>query len=122
MFCKMRSSGVPLRRADLLPETAGKAISSPMVRQIPLPENKQSRLRDYPYQTLEVACRKCERAGRYGIKGLIEKHGPDTTFLELRKVFTSTCSRSNDVTRLNEVCGVGFPDLVRWKLGREPSI
>ena len=89
--------------------------------QIPLPENKQSRLRDYPYATLEVVCRKCERAGRYKIAGLIEKHGPDMTFLDLRKVFTSTCSRSNDVNRLNEVCGVSFPDMVRWKLGREPS-
>lgn len=92
-----------------------------MTRQIPLPDNKPSRLKDYPFQTVEVVCRKCERAGRYKIAGLIEKHGPDMTFLELRKVFTSTCSKTNDVTRLNEVCGVSFPDMVRWKLGREPS-
>lgn len=92
-----------------------------MTRQIPLPDNKASRLKDYPYKTLEVVCRKCERAGRYGIKRLIEEHGANMTFLELRKVFESTCEKTNDVTRLNEVCGVSFPDLVRWKLGREPS-
>ncbi|MGL4197806.1 MAG: hypothetical protein ACRCSX_08605 [Allorhizobium sp.] len=92
-----------------------------MTRQIPLPDHKPSRLGDYPYERVEVVCRKCERAGRYSIKGLIEKHGPDMTFLELRKVFESTCSKTGDVTRLNEVCGVGFPDMVRWKLGREPS-
>jgi hypothetical protein len=92
-----------------------------MTRQIPLPENKESRLKDYPFETLEVVCRKCGRAGRYGIKGLILKHGPDFPFMQLRKVFESTCEKTNDVTRLNEVCGVGFPDMVRWKLGREPG-
>lgn len=92
-----------------------------MTRQIPLPENKQDRLCEYPYEKVEVVCRKCGRAGRYGIDGLIEKHGPDFTFMELRKTFESTCTKTNDVTRLNEVCGVSFPDMVRWKLGREPS-
>lgn len=93
-----------------------------MTRQIPLPDNKPLRLKDYPFEKLEVVCRKCGRAGRYRIAGLIEKHGPDTTFIELRKAFTSTCAKTNDVTRLNEACGVSFPDMVRWKLGREPSI
>lgn len=93
-----------------------------MTRQIPLPDNKPSRLRDYPYEKLEVVCRKCERAGVYRISRLIEQHGPNMTFLELRKVFEATCAKTNDVTRLNEVCGVNFPDLVRWKLGWEPSI
>lgn len=92
-----------------------------MTHQIPLPDNKPSRLQDYPYGSVEVVCRKCGRAGRYGINGLIKKHGPDMSFLELRKVFVSTCSKTNDVTRLNEACGVSFPDMVRWKLGWEPS-
>jgi hypothetical protein len=92
-----------------------------MTRQIPLPDSNHSRLCDYPYPTVEVACSKCGRVGRYGIKGLIERHGPDFTFMQLRKAFESTCEKSNDVTRLNEVCGVGFPDLIRWKLGREPG-
>ncbi len=56
------------------------------------------------------------RAGRYGIKRLMTEHGPDITFLELRKVFESTCEKTHDVTRLNEVCAVSFPDLGRWKL------
>ena len=43
------------------------------------------------------------------------------TFLELRKDLEPTCEKTHDVTRLNEVCGVSFPDLVQWKLSWEPS-
>lgn len=92
-----------------------------MTRQIPLPDSKPPRLGDFPYERVEVACNKCGRAGRYGKAGLVDKFGADCTFLKLRRHFESTCEKSNDVTRLNEVCGVGFPDMVRWKLGREPS-
>lgn len=87
-----------------------------MTRQIPLPQNKPPRLGDYPFDTVEVVCRKCGRAGRYGIAGLIQKHGREFTFLQLRTVFIKTCDRSNDITRLNEACGVSFPDLPRWQL------
>lgn len=91
------------------------------MRQAPLPQTGHDRLRDFPYDKIEVVCRKCGRSGRYGIARLIDRHGPDFTFMQLRKVFESTCEKSNDVTRLNEVCGVAFPDMIRWKLGREPS-
>ena len=92
------------------------------MRQIPLPENKPTPLKEFPYPYLEVICRKCGRAGRYATVRLIERHGADFDLMDLRIHFESTCSKSNDITRLNDVCGVSFPDLVRWKLGREPSI
>lgn len=88
-----------------------------MTRQIPLPDNKPPRLADFPYPRIEVICNKCGRAGSYDTSRLIAKHGGATTFLELRRYFEGTCSRSNDIARLNEVCGVMFPDLVRWQLG-----
>ncbi|MBA4797002.1 MAG: hypothetical protein H2043_06340 [Rhizobiales bacterium] len=89
-----------------------------MTRQIPLPDSKPPRLGDFPYERVKVVCNKCGRAGSYAVSGLIEKHGAGTTFLELRRHFEATCSRSNDSARLNEVCGAMFPDLVRWQLGR----
>lgn len=88
-----------------------------MTRQIPLPPNKPPRLGDFPFARVEVVCNKCGRAGSYKTSGLIAKHGSVVTFLELRRHFEATCSRPNDITRLNEVCGVMFPDLVRWQLG-----
>lgn len=92
-----------------------------MTRQIPLPDSKPPRLGDFPYDRVEVACNKCGRAGRYAKAGLVERFGADCTFLALRRHFESTCQRSNDIARLNEVCGVMFPDLVRWQLGGKPS-
>lgn len=92
-----------------------------MTRQIPLPDNKASTLGEFPYPYMEVVCRKCGRTGRYAKARLIETHGAGCDLMTLRLHFESTCSKSNDITRLNEVCGVSFPDLVRWKLGREPS-
>lgn len=93
-----------------------------MTRQIPLPENRSTKLCEFPYPYLEVICRKCSRAGRYATVRLIEQHGANFDLMDLRRYFESTCDKTNDVTRLNQVCGVSFPDLVRWKLGREPSI
>lgn len=90
-----------------------------MTRQIPLPDSKPPRLGDFPYERVEVACKKCGRAGRYRKNGLVEQFGADCTFLKLRKHFESTCERPNNLGRLNEVCGVMFPDLVRWQLGGE---
>ena len=87
-----------------------------MTRQIPLPENKPPRLGDFPFANVEVACNKCGRTGRYAKAGLVKRFGVNCTFLKIRQHFESTCERSNDIARLNEVCGVMFPDLVRWLL------
>jgi hypothetical protein len=90
----------------------------PMTRQIPLPDGKPPRLGDFPDDRVEVACNKCGRAGNYAKARLVERFGADCTFLTLRRHFEKTCDRSNDIARLNEVCGVMFPDLVRWQLGQ----
>lgn len=89
-----------------------------MRRQIPLPDSKPPRLGEFPFGRVEVACKKCGRAGNYAKSRLVERFGADCTFLKLRSHFISTCDRSNDPSRLNEVCGVMFPDLLRWQLGR----
>lgn len=89
-----------------------------MTRQIPLPDSRPPRIGDFPFERVEVVCNKCGRAGNYATARLVERFGPDCTFLKLRGHFVSTCERSNDVSRLNEVCGVKFPDLSRWQLGR----
>jgi hypothetical protein len=79
------------------------------------------KLGQFPGEFVHVECRKCERSGRYRTANLIAKHGPNFTFLELRATFQKTCDRSNDVQRLNEACGVSFPDLVPWLLGGKPK-
>ncbi len=90
-----------------------------MSRQIPLPDSRPPRLGEFPYERVEVACNKCGRSGNYAKARLVRRFGADCTFLTLRRHFESTCERSNDIARLNEVCGVMFPDLVPWLLGRD---
>lgn len=79
------------------------------------------KLGQFPGEFVRVECRKCQRSGRYRTAKLIAEHGPDFTFLDLRAIFEQTCHRSNDIQRLNEVCGVSFPDLVPWLLGANPD-
>lgn len=90
-----------------------------MSRQVPLPDSRPPRLGEFPYERVEVACNKCGRSGNYAKARLVSRFGADCTFLTLRRHFESTCERSNDIARLNEVCGVMFPDLVPWLLGRD---
>lgn len=80
------------------------------------------KLSQFPGEFVHVECRKCERSGRYRTAKLVAEHGPDFTFLQFRAVLQKTCDRSNDVQRLNEACGVNFPDLVPWLLGGKRNL
>ena len=59
---------------------------------------------------LEVACRKCDRRGRYRIAGLIERHSAAANLPDLRNVFAGDCPRINSVS-IYDRCGVHYPHL-----------
>lgn len=59
---------------------------------------------------LDVACRRCERKGRYNIARLIEKHGADMQMPEFRHVIAADCQRINS-TNIYDLCGVHYPQL-----------
>lgn len=59
---------------------------------------------------LEVACRRCERRGRYGTARLVERHGAGTPMPEMRRVLAADCPRWASRS-ISELCGVHFPEL-----------
>jgi len=59
---------------------------------------------------LEVACRRCERRGRYSVAGLVARHGAGMDLLDLRRVLAGACPRWG-ATNIYELCGVHFPRL-----------
>ena len=59
---------------------------------------------------LYVACRKCERRGRYALAGLLDRHGADAKLPDLRAVYAGDCSRVKSVA-IYDGCGVHYPRL-----------
>jgi hypothetical protein len=59
---------------------------------------------------LEIACTRCDRAGRLSLDRLIAKHGADTGLPELRTVLAGDCPRIRSVA-IHDRCGVYFPKL-----------
>lgn len=60
--------------------------------------------------TLEVACLRCDRRGRYGTARLVEKHGADAGLPDLRRVLAADCPRWA-ASNIYDLCGVHFPEL-----------
>lgn len=62
--------------------------------------------------TLRVACRKCDRAGRYGVAGLIARHGPNAKLVDWKAELTADCPRQQAASiNIMDLCGAYFPDL-----------
>ncbi len=62
------------------------------------------------FRSLNVACNRCARLGRYRIDRLLEKHGPDMPIPELRRIVAADCPRMR-AGALHDPCGVRFPGL-----------
>jgi hypothetical protein len=60
---------------------------------------------------LNVACRHCDRRGRFNIARLIEAHGPDARMPDLKDVLAGNCPKLHSQVA-SDRCGVHFPDLV----------
>jgi hypothetical protein len=69
-----------------------------------------SRLADYPFDMVRLACRKCPRKGQYRKATLIERYGPEQNMVALRLIRAGDCPKvvANKIT---DLCGVIYPDL-----------
>ncbi|MCR9178525.1 MAG: hypothetical protein NXI19_21350 [Alphaproteobacteria bacterium] len=70
------------------------------------------KLLDYPLQTINVSCRKCDRRGRYAKAKLIERYGADIALPDLRLLIANGCSRIKVHQLGTDPCGVMYPDLL----------
>ena len=71
-------------------------------------EHGISRLLDYPYKTVRLACWKCDRQERFSKDKLIAAHGAELTMLDLRPLIASCERRHARATS----CGAFYPDLM----------
>jgi hypothetical protein len=67
---------------------------------------------DGKLSTLHVACGKCERAGQYSVRRLIEQRGRDAKVVDLLAEVSADCPR-RIAANFNDRCGVRCPDLPR---------
>jgi hypothetical protein len=61
------------------------------------------------HQTLILACRHCERRGRYQIAGLIERYGVEMGLPQLMTVLSADCPLQKSVG-IYDRCGIHLPD------------
>lgn len=61
---------------------------------------------------LAVACKRCDRAGRYPLATLIERHGPLFGIPRLLWRLSADCPKRQAVSVYDQ-CGVRCPDLPR---------
>ena len=59
---------------------------------------------------LNVACTRCERAGRYNLDTLIARHGADFGIPELLRLLAADCPKRKSISAY-DLCGVHCPDL-----------
>jgi hypothetical protein len=59
---------------------------------------------------LNVACRRCGRAGRYSVGKLIERHGPEYPLTILLGELSADCPKKEAAT-IYDVCGIYCPGL-----------
>jgi hypothetical protein len=71
-------------------------------------------LADYPWPMVRVACRYCDRRGRYRIESLIARYGHEATYAQVLTCLSSDCTRASDRTNRSGEChGAYFPDVER---------
>ena len=64
----------------------------------------------YPFETVRVACSKCNRTAEQSRADLIKEHGPDYGLPDLRHDLTPGCGLKNPFSAV--FCGAYYPDLV----------
>ena len=61
--------------------------------------------------TLVVACGRCDRAGRYPVATLIEKHGRSFPIPTLLRTLAADCPKYTSLAAINDNCGLHCPEL-----------
>ena len=69
-------------------------------------------LTDYPYDVVNVSCKKCDRRGRYKKQTLIERYGDDIVVPELRWRLSADCHRATNRQLGTDPCGIVYADLL----------
>ena len=67
-------------------------------------------LADYPEKLVRIACRKCDRRGRYWRSSLIALYGETAPLPDVLCHLVRNCPKRGGIG--NEACGAYFPDLV----------
>jgi hypothetical protein len=65
---------------------------------------------------LELACQKCDRAGRYSVRGLVRVHGREHGIPDWITEVTRDCPRKAGSMRYSDPCGASCPGLVGIRL------
>lgn len=74
------------------------------------------RLKDFRADTIDMACRRCDRQGVYDRKALVKKFGAAIEFVELRRILAIGCDR-----RGADGCEACFPCLLTANILIEES-
>ena len=61
--------------------------------------------------TLVITCGRCDRAGRYPVATLIEKHGQKHTIPTLLRTLSADCPKHTSLAAIYDTCGLHCPDL-----------
>jgi len=61
-------------------------------------------------EELAVACNRCERAGRYRLAKLTDRHGPALALPELLRLLSADCPK-RAAPSAYDICGAHFPGL-----------
>ncbi len=69
--------------------------------------------------TLVIACGRCDRAGRYPVATLIEKHGPKHTIPALLRTLSAECPKRASIS--TDPCGVRCPELAGFFLAKRKA-
>ena len=76
-------------------------------------------LADYPAKLVRVACRRCDRRGRYWRTTLIALYGAEAPLPNVLAFLAHDCPKRRGIG--NGTCGAYYPDLVEHSPGRTPA-
>jgi hypothetical protein len=69
---------------------------------------------------LIIACGRCDRAGRYPVATLIEKHGRSFPIPTLLRTLSADCPKHTSAAAY-DICGVHCPELPKLFLQQPPQ-
>ena len=74
---------------------------------------------DYPAKLVRVACRKCDRSGRYWRTTLTALYGAEAPLPNVLAFLAHDCPKRRGIG--NEACGAYYPDLAERPPSRPPA-
>jgi hypothetical protein len=72
--------------------------------------------------TLVVACGRCDRAGRYPVATLIEKHGRSFPIPAVLRMLSDDCPKYTSLAAINDNCGLHCPELAGFFLEAQAGL